>query len=68
MHDDIMYSKLFWKGGCFSISPDYVFSPQGCQLEPANQVYYNIGDSTQVSFYYDGSNLVGTYLADDGQR
>lgn len=41
---------------------------QGCQIDTARSVYYNIGDSKQVAFSFDGSNVVGTYTSHDAAR
>jgi len=37
-------------------------------VDTNNQIFYNIGDSSKVTFSYDGSNLIATYVADDGAR
>ena len=38
---------------------------QACQLDAVNVVYYDIGDSTQATFSYDGQNIVVDYDSSD---
>lgn len=58
----------------YSFNPCYPFTEgtcvnaAGCQVDATGNVYYNIGDAGKVTLAYDGTNLIGTYTADDGAR
>ncbi|XP_045170384.2 uncharacterized protein LOC123532858 [Mercenaria mercenaria] len=58
----------------YSFNPCYPFTEgtcvnaAACQYDSANNIYYNIGDSSKVTLSYDGMNVVGTYESDDGAR
>ena len=41
---------------------------QACQFDAANVVYYNIGDSAQATWSFDGLNVTVQYTSDDGVR
>ncbi|XP_060579618.1 uncharacterized protein LOC132736493 [Ruditapes philippinarum] len=58
----------------YSFNPCYPFTEgtcvnaAACQYDLNNNIYYNIGDSSKVTLSFDGSNIIGTYVADDGAR
>ncbi|XP_045169913.1 cation-dependent mannose-6-phosphate receptor-like [Mercenaria mercenaria] len=58
----------------YSFNPCYPFTEgtcvnaAACQYDSANNIYYNIGDSSKVTLSFDGLNIVGTYESDDGAR
>ena len=47
-----------------------VFSLQGCQFDTYTEpiLYYDIGASDDVAFFFDGVNVIGTYVAADFVR
>ena len=49
-------------------SDTVLFVFQGCQVDVVYSLYYNIGDSEKVTFNFDGTNVIGTYMADDDVR
>ncbi|KAL4222230.1 hypothetical protein ACF0H5_018267 [Mactra antiquata] len=58
----------------YSFNPCYPFTEgtcvnaAACQYDSNNNIYYNIGDASKVAFSYDGTNIIGTYTADDDAR
>lgn len=58
----------------YSFNPCYPFTEgtcvnaAACQYDSNNNIYYNIGDSSKVTLSFDGLNIIGTYVADDGAR
>lgn len=58
----------------YSFNPCYPFTEgtcvnaAACQYDSNNNVYYNIGDSSKVTLSYDGLNVIGEYMSDDGAR